>query len=112
MHGVNSSRRADRGEREVRAVQEATRVLDRPTTTATLRQRLTALTDATGAAADLGVDLDAPTDLYGNGVATHLERRVATLLGTEDAAFFPSGTMAQQAALRCWAQHPGRGGGL
>ncbi|GAB3243265.1 beta-eliminating lyase-related protein [Kineococcus gypseus] len=112
---MNSSRRAGRGEREIRAVQRATRVLDRPTTTATLRQRLDALAEAAGAAGDLGVDLEAPSDLYGSGVVGHLERRVAALLGTEDAAFFPSGTTAQQAALRCWANDAassaGRGAG-
>ncbi|WP_432523755.1 threonine aldolase family protein [Kineococcus sp. SYSU DK006] len=111
MTAVNSSRRAARSEREVRAVQRAARVLDRPVTTATLRQRLDALADAAAAAGDLGVDLDAPADLYGDGVVTHLEHRVAALLGTEDAAFFPSGTMAQQAALRCWAHGAGHGAG-
>ncbi|MFF3862209.1 threonine aldolase family protein [Streptomyces sp. NPDC002209] len=52
-------------------------------------------------------DPDEPADLYGDGVVTRLERRVAELLGTEDAAFFPSGTMAQQIALRCWAGRTG-----
>ena len=36
-----------------------------------------------------------------------LEERVAELLGTQAAAFFPSGTMAQQVALRCWAARTG-----
>lgn len=117
---VSSSRRASRSEREIRAVQRATRVLDRPVTTASLRQRLHDLTDAaatfTGADAVDGVDgaagaLDSPVDVYGNGLITDLERRVADLLGTEDAAFFPSGTMAQQAALRCWARRGGHPGG-
>ncbi|MCX4527311.1 MULTISPECIES: low specificity L-threonine aldolase [unclassified Streptomyces] len=48
-----------------------------------------------------------PADLYGDGVVTRLEARVAQLLGMEDAAFFPSGTMAQQVALRCWAGRTG-----
>ncbi|MET9885981.1 beta-eliminating lyase-related protein [Streptomyces sp. NPDC006430] len=52
-------------------------------------------------------DPDEPADLYGDGVVTRLERRVAELLGTQDAAFFPSGTMAQQIALRCWAGRTG-----
>lgn len=52
-------------------------------------------------------DPDEPADLYGNGVVERLERRVAELLGTEDAAFFPTGTMAQQIALRCWAGRTG-----
>lgn len=52
-------------------------------------------------------DLDEPADVYGDGVVAALERRVAELLGTEDAAFFPTGTMAQQIALRCWAGRTG-----
>ncbi|THA76703.1 beta-eliminating lyase-related protein [Streptomyces sp. A0592] len=52
-------------------------------------------------------DMDAPGDIYGDGVVAELERRVAELLGTQDAAFFPSGTMAQQVALRCWAGRTG-----
>ena len=101
MAGVNSSRRPARSARALRALHGAARVLDRPVTTATLRDRLAAVTAATG-----GHDLDAPADLYGDGVVAELEQHVADLLGTPDAAFFPSGTMAQQAALRCWA---GRG---
>lgn len=43
-------------------------------------------------------------DSYGTGEAVQqLERKVATLLGKEAALFFPSGTMAQQVALRYWA---------
>ncbi|AZM89713.1 beta-eliminating lyase-related protein [Streptomyces sp. W1SF4] len=57
--------------------------------------------------ADAPYDLDAPADIYGDGVVADLEERVAGLLGTEDAAFFPSGTMAQQVALRCWAGRTG-----
>ncbi|HEY8144925.1 MAG TPA: beta-eliminating lyase-related protein [Kofleriaceae bacterium] len=37
-----------------------------------------------------------------------LEGRVAELLGKEKALFFPSGTMAQQVALRIHAEHRGR----
>ncbi len=48
-------------------------------------------------------DLDAPPDIYGDGIVRQLEERVARLLGKPDAAFFPTGTMAQQVALRCWA---------
>ncbi|WP_442906473.1 threonine aldolase family protein [Kineococcus sp. NBC_00420] len=111
MARVNSSRRSGRSERAVRAVQHATRVLDRPATTARLGQRLHDLTEAaTDLATDAGLDLDSPTDLYGDGVVTVLERRVADLLGKEDAAFFPTGTMAQQAALRCWARRGGSDG--
>jgi threonine aldolase len=46
-------------------------------------------------------------DAYGDGLVQELERRVAGLLGTEDAAFFPTGTMAQQVALRAWAGRTG-----
>jgi threonine aldolase len=38
----------------------------------------------------------------------HLEGRIAELLGTEAALFFPSGTMAQQAVLRVHAERRGR----
>ncbi len=69
---------------------------------APLRERLTLL-EAAGDA----YDLDETADLYGNGVVEALERRVAGLLGTEAAAFFPTGTMAQQVALRCWAGRTG-----
>lgn len=52
-------------------------------------------------------DLDDWLDFYGDGVVEKLERRVADLLGMEAAAFFPTGTMAQQIALRCWAGRTG-----
>ena len=39
-----------------------------------------------------------------------LERRLAALLGKESALFFPSGTMAQQAAMRVHAERSGRRG--
>ncbi len=60
-----------------------------------------------GSLAEAPYDLDGPADVYGDGVVTTLEARVAELLGTQDAAFFPSGTMAQQIALRCWAARTG-----
>ena len=42
-------------------------------------------------------------DLYGAGDSVkRLESRVSELLGKEAAALFPSGTMAQQVALRIW----------
>ncbi|MGN9802347.1 threonine aldolase family protein [Micromonospora sp. L32] len=48
-------------------------------------------------------------DFYGEGGAVEaVERRVADLLGTEAAAFFPSGTMAQQVAMRYGAELTGR----
>lgn len=49
--------------------------------------------------ADVGPDA---TDFYGaDGVVEVLEDEVCDLLGLEAAVFMPSGTMAQQAALRC-----------
>lgn len=52
-------------------------------------------------------DLDEAADMYGDGVVEALEDKVAGLLGKEAAAFFPTGTMAQQVALRCWAGRTG-----
>ncbi|PZG12691.1 threonine aldolase [Micromonospora craterilacus] len=47
-------------------------------------------------------------DFYGEGGAVAaLEHRVAELLGTEAAAFFPTGTMAQQVAMRHGAELTG-----
>ncbi|MER6250099.1 beta-eliminating lyase-related protein [Streptomyces sp. NPDC001584] len=60
-----------------------------------------------GSLAEAPYDMAGPADVYGDGVVGALERKVAELLGTEDAAFFPSGTMAQQIALRCWAGRTG-----
>jgi len=54
-----------------------------------------------------GVDLSQPVDLYGDGVVEELEQRVAELLGMPAAAYFPTGTMAQQVALRVWAGRTG-----
>ncbi|NGN65131.1 threonine aldolase [Streptomyces sp. A7024] len=59
------------------------------------------------AAAPDAYDLEQPVDMYGNGIVAELERRTAELLGMEAAAFFPTGTMAQQVALRCWAARTG-----
>jgi threonine aldolase len=48
-------------------------------------------------------------DRYGEGGAVErLEQRIAELLGKEAAAFFPSGTMAQQIALRIHCDRVGR----
>jgi threonine aldolase len=47
-------------------------------------------------------------DIYGHGESVErLEARVAGLLGKEAAALFPSGTMAQQIALRIWCDRRG-----
>ncbi|MFS8101154.1 threonine aldolase [Lentzea alba] len=52
----------------------------------------------------LGPVPDVDPDRYGEGgPVAALEARVAQLLGTEAALFVPTGTMAQQIALRCWA---------
>ncbi|MFE1070867.1 threonine aldolase, partial [Streptomyces sp. NPDC058783] len=91
-----------RRERRVAALRGARRVLARPGFMTSLRERI-ALLDGAGEL----YDLDEPSDMYGNGVVTALEERTAALLGTEAAAFFPTGTMAQQVALRCWAGRTG-----
>lgn len=88
--------------RRVDAYRKAERTLARLEMLAPLRERL-ALLDG----AEELYDLDEPGDLYGNGVVEALEEKVAALLGKEAAAFFPTGTMAQQVALRCWAGRTG-----
>lgn len=46
---------------------------------------------------------ESEADLYGTGLLIEsFEEKMATYLGKEAAAFFPSGTMAQQIALRIW----------
>lgn len=89
--------------RRINAWQAAERVLIRPPMNLSLRERLAALTSGAGAV----TDLDRPADIYGDGVVAELEERIAGLLGMEAAAFFPTGTMAQQVALRCWAGRTG-----
>jgi threonine aldolase len=85
-------------ERRQAAMRACERVLSgvRP---ATMRERLADM--------DAGGDLDALPDFYGDGPVTTLEERVADLLGTEAAVFFPTGTMAQQVALRYGAGRTG-----
>ena len=95
-------RRKRRRKRRIGAYRRAERVLARPGFLGTLRERL-ALLEGTQ---DL-YDLDEPSDIYGNGIVESLEEKVAGLLGKEAAAFFPTGTMAQQVALRCWAGRTG-----
>ncbi|WP_262387290.1 beta-eliminating lyase-related protein [Streptomyces sp. TRM49041] len=89
--------------RRIAALRAAGRVLARVSAAATLGERLAALTTEGGAV----YDLDETVDLYGNGIVEELERRVAELLGFPGAVFFPTGTMAQQVALRCWAGRTG-----
>ncbi|MEU0424003.1 beta-eliminating lyase-related protein [Streptomyces canus] len=88
--------------RRISAYQRAKRSLARPGLLAPLRERLSLLDGA-----DTLYDLDEPSDLYGNGIVEALEEKVSGLLGKEAAAFFPTGTMAQQVALRCWAGRTG-----
>jgi len=89
--------------RQKEALRGAERTLWRSTVDATLAERLTELTDGAWSVADP----DRTVDLYGDGLVAELEARVAAVLGTEAAAFFPTGTMAQQAALRSWAGRTG-----
>jgi threonine aldolase len=86
----------------IRGSCRAERLLARPGFAAGLRERLAVLDGA-----EDFYDLDEPSDLYGDGVVTALEERTAALLGHEAAVFFPTGTMAQQVALRCWAGRTG-----
>ncbi|NGO41966.1 threonine aldolase family protein [Streptomyces ureilyticus] len=85
------------------AVRRAERTLWRPGFHSTVGERLARLTEA----APQVYDLDQPVDVFGDGLVETLEERVAGLLGKEAAAFFPTGTMAQQVALRCWAGRTG-----
>ncbi|MEU3555234.1 threonine aldolase family protein [Streptomyces fragilis] len=94
---------AARRSRRLELFRSPVRVLARPAHAATLRERLDDLVREAGAVHDL----EEPADVYGDGVVEALEGRVAGLLGTEAAAFFPTGTMAQQVALRCWAGRTG-----
>jgi threonine aldolase len=66
-----------------------------------LRDRLAAVAEATGESER--------ADMYGSGERIErLERRVAELLGKEAAVFMPTGTMAQQIALRIHSDRRGR----
>lgn len=48
------------------------------------------------------------SDIYGNGeVIERFQTKIAEDLGKETAVFFPSGTMAQQIALRIWCDQKG-----
>ncbi|MFF7793178.1 beta-eliminating lyase-related protein [Streptomyces sp. NPDC007991] len=89
-------------ERRLAAHRGARRVFARFAFHKTLRERLAELDGAQDV-----YDLDERSDVYGDGVVEALETKVAALLGTEAAAFFPTGTMAQQVALRCWAGRTG-----
>ena len=57
------------------------------------------------AALAAATDPDEQADRYGDGeLIEQFEREVADLLGKEAAVFMPSGTMAQQIALRIWSE--------
>ncbi|MEU6822908.1 beta-eliminating lyase-related protein [Streptomyces atriruber] len=95
-HEIRSARRRA-------AARSAARTLHRSVLHVPLTERLSAL----AAAAPEVAGPEDPTDIYGDAVVATLEGEVARLLGKEDAAFFPTGTMAQQVALRCWAGRTG-----
>ena len=58
--------------------------------------------------ADAAEELDVTWDQYAaRGPVARLEDELTELFGTGGAAFFPSGTMAQQAALRVWCDGAG-----
>lgn len=49
------------------------------------------------------IDEQQESDMYGKGkIIEDFQDKMAVYLGKEDAVFFPSGTMAQQIALRIW----------
>ena len=65
-----------------------------------VREKLAAVAEATA--------LDERMDHYGAGERIErLEREVAEILGKPAAVFMPSGTMAQQIALRIWSERRG-----
>lgn len=54
------------------------------------------------------IDGQMKSDIYGTGPAINdFEEKMAEFLGKEEAVFFPSGTMAQQIALRIWCDEKG-----
>ena len=99
---TEEERLLSRRKRRLSANRNAERALARLGFLGTLRERLAFVQEA----AEL-YDLEETSDLYGGGMVETLEKRVAELLGKEAAAFFPTGTMAQQVALRCWAGRTG-----
>ncbi|GGX11863.1 threonine aldolase [Streptomyces noursei] len=95
----------DDRERRFAAYRGSVRTLSGARPPETIAERLARLTaDSPGV-----YGLDDWTDVYGNddGIVGELERRTADVLGTGAAVFFPTGTMAQQVALRCWAGRTG-----
>ncbi|MBO7742624.1 low specificity L-threonine aldolase [Paenibacillus sp. MWE-103] len=55
-----------------------------------------------------GIDGETESDMYGSGaVIEGFQTEIAEYLGKPAAVFFPSGTMAQQIALRIWSDRRG-----
>ncbi|SEG75086.1 low specificity L-threonine aldolase [Paenibacillus sp. UNC499MF] len=55
-----------------------------------------------------GVEDTLESDVYGTGkLIEEFQSKIAAYLGKESAVFFPSGTMAQQIALRIWCDEKG-----
>ncbi|MEV5507567.1 threonine aldolase family protein [Streptomyces orinoci] len=98
---TDDSPKVDRA-RKLAALRGSERVLSGSPLAETAGERLARLAAEAGAG-----QLDQGVDVYGDGLVAELERRGAELLGMEAAAFFPTGTMAQQVALRCWAGRTG-----
>ncbi|MDM5326090.1 beta-eliminating lyase-related protein [Neobacillus sp. CF12] len=56
----------------------------------------------------LGIDGEMESEMYGKGkVIDDFQAKMAKYLGKESAVFFPTGTMAQQIALRIWCDQKG-----
>ncbi|MBM7563194.1 threonine aldolase family protein [Paenibacillus sacheonensis] len=56
-----------------------------------------------------GINGDTESDIYGNGpLIEEFQTEMASYLGKPSAVFFPSGTMAQQIALRIWSDRSGK----
>ncbi|MFI1103771.1 threonine aldolase family protein [Streptomyces melanogenes] len=101
--GENDRSEQDQRVRRLTAWRNAERTLWRAPGDTDMGERLTAL----AAEAHTVYDMAEAPDFYGDGPVAELERRTADLLGFPAAAYFPTGTMAQQVALRCWAGRTG-----
>jgi len=66
----------------------------------TMRERLLEIAEAT-------VDDERPDNYGGGERIERLEARIAATVGAEAAVFMPSGTMAQQIAMRIWSERRG-----
>ncbi|MFG2330240.1 threonine aldolase family protein [Streptomyces sp. NPDC048604] len=92
--------------RRATAWHDAERALWRSPAEASVGERLTELRELLDVAHRL-MDPYELIDTYGGGPVAEVEQRVAELLGFPAAVYFPTGTMAQQVALRCWAGRTG-----